>query len=267
MSEKAELPRPKVGLQWPAVPTDPLLPLLDLPGVAEAAADARDAVDRLLGHRVLRRASARVSGESALRGARASAALEGALYPLEQVRAGAVQNPVLRGAMRVHGELGSLVETWPRAPRQVLARLHLLAAAGIVDEPLLGRPAQSTAVSVRLGELAALLTADRDPRVPAVVLAAVVQAELLTMAAFAGPNGVVARAAFRLTAISRGLDPKAVLVPEVGHLELAEEYRAAADGYAAGSAEGVAVWLRHCCAAVRLGAREGLAICEGVLRG
>ncbi|PZA18973.1 oxidoreductase, partial [Modestobacter versicolor] len=42
---------------------DPLAPLLQLPGVAEAAEGARTAIDRLLGHKVLRRESAGVSAE------------------------------------------------------------------------------------------------------------------------------------------------------------------------------------------------------------
>ena len=61
------------GAARPARPAglDPLAPLLDLPNVREAADGARSAVDRLLGHRVLRRESAGVSTESALRGAAA----------------------------------------------------------------------------------------------------------------------------------------------------------------------------------------------------
>jgi hypothetical protein len=79
---------------------------------------------------------------------------------------------------------------------------------------------------------------------------------------------VVARAAARLTGISRGLDPKAVSVPEVGFVELGREaYRDALAGYASGSPEGVAAWLVHCCRATEHGAVEGLAIAEAILRG
>jgi hypothetical protein len=242
------------------VTVDPLAPLLDLPEIADAAAAARDAVDRLLGHRALRRTSGPVSAESVLRGARASAALEGAEYDLDEVRAGTVTDPVVQGALRVGGGLGQLRDTWERAPRQVLAKLHVLAAAGIVEEPALGRPAPGPEVAERLDALARLVAGGTS--VPAVIVAAVVHGELLTTAPFAGPNGVVARAAARLTLVTRGLDVKAVSVPESGHLARSPEYVGAANAYATGTPDGVRAWLKHCCAAVALGADEGLSICE-----
>ena len=58
-----------------------------------------------------------------------AAALEGVDVPLADLRAGEVADPVVQGALRVSAGLGSMVETWSRAPGQVLARLHLLAAA------------------------------------------------------------------------------------------------------------------------------------------
>ncbi|MEP6695815.1 MAG: oxidoreductase [Pseudonocardiales bacterium] len=240
---------------------DPLTALAGLPGIAAATAEARGAVDRLLAHRVLRRGSAAVSAESALRGARASAALEGTDVTLDVIRAGG-GGPVVRGALRASAEIGPLSDTWSLAPAQVLARLHMLAARDLVPPELLGRPATGREVVVRLQSLGELLTGRTTP--PALVVAAVVHGELLTLAPFAAANGVVARAAARLTLVTRGLDPKAVSVPEVGHAELAGQYVAAAQGYASGDVGG---WIRHCCAAVVLGAREGLAVCEAVLRG
>jgi len=246
------------------VSADPLAPLLELPGVRPAAEAARAAVDRLLGHRVLRRRSAEVSAESALRGARASAALDGADYPLDKVRHG-VDDPVLQGALRVSAELGRLAGTWERAPGQVLARLHVLAASGLVPADELGRPLADPEVSARLAGLAGLVAG--GTAAPAVLVAAVVHAELRVLVPFRTGSGVVARAAARLTTVSRGLDPKALAVPEAGHLELSADYDDALSGYAAGEPEGVARWLRHCCEATELGAREGLAICAAVLRG
>ncbi|GHE12120.1 oxidoreductase [Klenkia taihuensis] len=247
----------------PAGP-DPLAPLLDLPGVRDAAEAARTAVDRLLGHKVLRRESAGVSSESALRGARASAALEGVDVPLAQVRTGDVSEPTLQGALRVSVALGSMVETWDRAPGQVLARMHVLAAADLAPADDLGRP--SAQAGPRLGGVFALVTGATSA--PAVLVAAVVHGELAAVEPFAVGSGVVARAAGRLTGIARGLDPKAVSVPEVGFAELgAPAHAAALAGYRSGTPEGVAGWLVHCARATELGAREGLAICESLLRG
>jgi hypothetical protein len=243
---------------------DPLAPLLDLPGVREAAETARAAVDRLLRHKVLRRESAGVSTESALRGARASAALEGLDVPLADLRSGAVDDPVVQGALRVSAALGGMVETWPRAPGQVLARLHVLAAADLVDAAALGRPAPHA--GPRLSGLLSLVTGGTDA--PAVVVAALVHGELAALRPFGTSDGVVARAAGRLTGITRGLDPKAVSVPEVGFAELGRDaYAAALTGYASGGPDGVAGWLVHCCRATEHGAVEGLAICESLLRG
>jgi hypothetical protein len=243
---------------------DPLAPLLDLPGVVEAAEGARAAVDRLLGHKVLRRESAGVSAESALRGARASAALEGVDLPLAEVRAGAVEDPVVQGALRVSVGLGSMVDTWERAPGQVLARLHVLAATDLADRADLGRPTGQA--GPRLTGLFSVITGATS--VPAVVIAAVVHGELAALAPFGTQDGVVARAAGRLVGITRGLDPKAVSVPEVGFAELGRDaYADALAGYRSGATAGLAGWLVHCARATELGATEGLAICESLLRG
>jgi hypothetical protein len=243
---------------------DPLAPLLDLPGVGEAADAARATVDRLLRHKVLRRESAGVSTESALRGARASAALEGVDVPLADLRSGAVDDPVVQGALRVSAGLGGMVETWPRAPGQVLARLHVLAAADLADASSLGRPGPH--VGPRLSGLLSLVTG--GTAAPAVVIAALVHGEIAALRPFGTSDGVVARAAARLTGITRGLDPKAVSVPEVGFAELGREaYAEALAGYASGEPDGVARWLVHCCRATEHGAIESLAICESLLRG
>ena len=247
----------------PAAP-DPLAHLLDLPGVRDAADAARTGIDRLLAHRLMRNRSAEVSTESALRGARASAALEGVDVPLAELRAGAVDDPVVQGSLRVSAALGSMTQTWSRAPGQVLARLHVLAAADLVDRAALGRPAPHA--GPRLTGLLGLVQV--ETAVPAVLLAGLVHGELAALVPFGTADGVVARAAARLTGITRGLDPKAVSVPEVGFVELGSgAYAEALGGYSSGSAEGVAGWLVHCCRATEHGALEGLAIAEAILRG
>jgi hypothetical protein len=255
--------------------SDALAQVATLPGVADAVADARGAVDRLRGHRVLRRGSAVVTTESILRGARASAALEGADLPLEAVRRSVQEGAplpgpagaIIQGALRVTAESAPLLAAWERAPLQALARLHVLAAADLLPPEALGRPGtHGTEAAERLAALARLLVVPTSA--PAVVVAAVVHGELLAVAPFPVGNGLVARAAQRLVLVGRGLDPTAVSVPEVGHVELgAQEYAAVLRGYLAATPEGVSAWVVHCARAIALGAREGVAVCEAVQRG
>lgn len=241
--------------------------MTDLPGVAAAVEETRSAVDRLLGHRMLRRRSADVSAESALRGAWASAWLAGAQVSLDDVRSGAhVGQPLVQGALRCQAAIASLVDVWPRAPRQALARLHVLAGADLVpelvpDRDSLGRPAPSAAG--RLDMLASVLA---QTRIPAVLVAAVVHGEVLALDAFPPVSGLVARAAARLVLVDRGLDPKSLVVLEAGHKELGDQYPQALDAYREGTAEGLASWLRHCAAATIAGAREAIAISEAMGR-
>ncbi|MFD9689762.1 oxidoreductase [Kitasatospora sp. NPDC059146] len=123
--------------------TDPLAPLAQLPGVPDAVAEVRKAVDRLYGHRVMRRRAAEVTSESALRGARASAAVAGADWPLEEVRrrtdfSADAEARTVGAALRITAEAGQLLSVWRHSPLQVLARLHLLAVGD--TDPAAGRP-------------------------------------------------------------------------------------------------------------------------------
>ncbi|GGP12320.1 oxidoreductase [Nonomuraea glycinis] len=267
--------------------TDPLAAIAQLPGVAEAVDTAREAVDRLYRHRVLRRASPAVSTESSLRGARASAAIEGVDVPLEALRRDEVHDPVVQGALRASAELGRLGSTWRQSPRQVLARLHTVAAAGLADEPDLGRPRAvpdepdlgrpravpdplglgpapaAEEAAARLESLFTLLSA--PTKAPALVLAAVVHAELAVLRPFGTADGVVARAAERLTLVEYGLDPKSLVAVEVGHLD--QPYAEGLRAYLTGTPEGVSQWIQQCASAVTLGVRETAAICEAMQRG
>jgi hypothetical protein len=230
---------------------DPLAPLVDLAGVREAVASARDRADAAMRHRALRRQGGQVAAEVSLRSAVASAALEGYVYEREAVRAGTVTDPVVQGALRVAGALGGLAERWSTAPRQVLARVHMLAARDVVDSSSLGRPDAS---GPRLDTLMDLVAGGSD--VAPLVLAAVVHGELLTLRPFAGPSGVVARAAARLTLVASGFDPRGLLAVEVGHLAREPEYVGAANAFATGTPDGLRAWLRHYAAAVEVAALD-----------
>jgi Fic family protein len=242
------------------VHVDPLAPLLDLADVAPALAEAREHVDTAMRHRALRRHGGQVAAEASLRAAVASAALEGHAYDLADVRDGTTTDPVVQGALRVAEGIGGLVDLWPRAPRQVLAKLHVLAARGVVPADDLGRLISG---ADRIGALSTLVAG--NDRTPPLLLAAIVHAELITLRPFAGPAGLVARAAARITLINRGFDPRGLVAVELGHLSREPEYVGSAGAYATGTPDGVRSWLRHYAAAVSAAADEITVIGDEVL--
>lgn len=242
--------------------SDPLAPLLELPGVDDAAEAARVALGRVHRHRTNVRKWPLTAAESAVRGARSSSALDGGGTDLD----GGDHDPVLAGALRtgqaLEGGSTGLVGVWRRAPLQALARLHALAAAGLADEQRLGRPRPEPDIASRLDLLAQLVTGASS--VPAAVLAGIAHGEVLTLAPFGSADGVVARAVSRLVTIASGLDPHGLGVPEVFWLRRSQEYRAAAAEFAGGRPEGVGRWLVLSCRALEDGAREALSIAEAM---
>jgi len=272
---------------------DPLAPLAELPGVAAAGEEAREALGRVHRHRTNLRGWPTTAAEASLRAARASSVLDGGSLQLSGGRAiaGSVgggdlpgpqspacagahargplrggPDPVLAGALRVsealEGGATSLVGVWQRAPLQAIARLHALAAADLADDDRLGRPRGDADVGRRMALLADIVTG--GTQVPAPVLAAVVHGELLTLAPFGTADGVVARAVSRLVTIATGLDPHGLGVPEVYWMRHSGDYRAAARGFSSGTPDGLAAWLVLCARALHAGAREALAIAQAV---
>ncbi len=226
-------------------------------------AAARDACDSLLRDRGLRRIRPEVTTESLLRGAAASAALEGSRYDVEALRAGAGDATAF-AAVRLSAQLLGVLSIWRRAPVQALARLHAVAGAGALPPEQLGRPVSSPAAH-RLTSLARTVT-DSAAAVesgPAMVVAAVVHAEIATAAAFASHNGLVARAAERLVLVASGVDPAAVTIPERGHLLRRDEHGAALQAYAGGEPAGVRRWLLHAAGAYTDGAEAAGELLRG----
>ncbi len=229
---------------------DPLAWLADLEGVPSACAAARDGIDVMLRDRGLRRTSPEMTAESLLRGAHASGVLEGSASSLEDVRRGA-GDEVAQGAVRISTELLGLVPVLGHAPGQAFARLHALAAAGSLPAERLGRPRDAAAAD-RLQAVGRLVLAETS--VPALLVAAVVHADLATAAPFGSHNGLVARAAERLILVARGLDEKSLVVPEAGHLALRPAYESNLRGYRDGGSAGVHAWLLYAAEAFSAGA-------------
>jgi hypothetical protein len=251
-----------------AAVTDPLAPLAELPGVAAAGEEAREALGRAHRHRTNLRGWPATAAEASLRAARASSVLDGGSLQLSE-DGGA--DPVLAGALRVsealEGGATSLIGVWQRAPLQAIARLHALAAADLAADDRLGRPRGDAEVGRRLALLADIVTGGTGPTrsrgVPAPVLAAVVHGELLTLEPFGTADGVVARAVSRLVTIASGLDPHGLGVPEVYWMRHSGDYRSAARGFSSGTPDGLAAWLVLSARALHAGAREALSIAQG----
>ncbi len=263
-----------------------------LPEVAQARDRAREACAELRWHRALRLRSAEAGAESRVRGAHASAALEGAPADLAWIRdrmRGAQSWPadvdpvqaVLRGAVQATAEAERLVPLLSTAPLQVLARLHVAAAASLLPADQLGRPRREDETCRELTALGppppARFLRDRLRGVVDVVLAApgsalvaaaVVHAELALLRPFVAGNGIVVRALERALLRSSGLDPTGVTVVEAGHLRPGgTAYLGALAAYATGSPDGVSTWIVHCGQAVVTGAEEGRAVADAVLAG
>jgi hypothetical protein len=213
-------------------------------------AATRDGIDALLRDRGLRRTAPSLTAESLLRGAHASAVLEGSRSSLDEVRDGSGDQSAA-ASVRLSTELLGLLPTLSRSPLQVLARLHTLAGKGITAEDDLGRPRDAVAAD-RLRGLAGVLTGATSA--PALVVAAVVHGELAASAPFVSHNGLVARAAERLVLVARGVDEKSLLVPEAGHLLLRRQYESNLRGYRDGGPAGVHSWLLYAAEAYTKGA-------------
>jgi hypothetical protein len=274
--------------------------LVDLPGVREVADRAREAGTRLRFHEALRRRIPEAGAESRVRGARASAALDGADLPIELVRelmSGARPWPddldpgvaTLKGAVAATAETERAVRLVHTAPLQALATLHVAAASPLVGSgstDTLGRPRVGdershefvdlgpaptpTVVASRLAALSELILAGASTanRIPAAVISSIVHAEIVSIRPFVHGNGLVARAMERVLVQALGLDPTGVAVPEAGHVANGgPAYLGALTAYGTGSASGVGLWLTQAGEALVSGVAEGERISDAVRAG
>ena len=230
--------------------TDPLTWLVDLEGVPSAYAGTRDGIDAMLRDRGLRRTSPELTAESLLRGAHASAVLEGSSSTLEEVRAGEADE-IAADAVRLSASMLALAPLLKTAPLQAIARLHTVVASSALPPDQLGRP-RDAASADRLRGVAELLLA--DSAAPALLVAAVAHADVATAAPFASHNGIVARALERLVLVSRGVDSKSLVVPEAGHLALRAAYESNLRAYNEGGPSGVHAWALYGAEAFAAGA-------------
>ena len=271
-----------------------LASVVDLPGVRERADAAREACTRLRFHEALRRRIPEASAESRVRGAHASAGLDGANLPLAAVRehmSGARPWPddaepePARRQGRGRGDRRERAGRGPRAdgaaagPRTTARRRGVGGGRGRPAGPAetgtescdefvdLGPSARPSVVSVRLAGLAEMIAAvsAAPNRVPAVVVSSLVHAEIVSIRPFVHGNGLVARAMERALVQALGLDPTGVAVPEAGHVAGGgPAYLGALTAYASGSPAGVGLWLGQAADAMVAAAAEGERVCDAV---
>ena len=230
--------------------TDPLAWLTDLDGVRSAYAGTRDGIDVMLRDRGLRRTTPELTGESLLRGAHASAVLEGSSASLEQARAGEADE-IAADAVRLSASMLALAPLLKTAPLQAIARLHTVVASSALSADELGRP-RDAASADRLRGVSELLLSGTSA--PALLVAAIVHADVATAAPFASHNGIVARALERLVLVSRGVDAKSLVVPEAGHMAHRAAYESNLRGYSEGGPSGVHSWALYGAEAFAAGA-------------
>lgn len=107
--------------------------LRESPEIDASVEDVRSAITALRRHPANRTGWARTAAVASLRAARASAALDGAPLRMDP-DALVVTEPLVAGALRVASSLAAMARVWPRSPLQMLARLHTLAAADLVEQ-------------------------------------------------------------------------------------------------------------------------------------
>ncbi|WP_228266479.1 Fic family protein [Ornithinimicrobium ciconiae] len=278
---------------------DQVRSLLGLPGVGDAVDGAREACTQLRWHQALRRRIPEAAAESRVRGATATALLEGSepagsegtVRLVRDLVRGAATWPVdpdpvervLKASVQVTSATESATSAALASPAQLLARLHVAAAADLLPPDQVGRPRRSGEDSSEFGDLGPAVPAEEVPQRleliydllgalraggSALVVAGLVHAELVSVRPFVTGNGLVARALERVVHRVGGLDPTGVAVPELGHSQkVGADYRGALTAYGQGGTAGVRLWLLHCADAAATGAQAGELIADAVLAG
>lgn len=265
----------------------------------EAIEEARAACTELRWHQALRRRIPEAAAESRVRGATATALLEGSepagsegtVVLVRDLMRGAAPWPtepdpierVLKAAVQVTAATESAGASSLASPAQLLARLHVAATADLLPPAQVGRPRRPGEECPEFADLGPALPAEELPArlhalaellrsvqagTSALAVASLVHAELVTVRPFVTGNGLVARALERIVHRVGGLDPTGVAVPELGHSQnVGADYRGALTAYSEGGLEGVRLWLLHCAEAAVTGAGAGMVIADSVLAG
>ncbi len=231
----------------------------EIPDVGlQALTVAREEIDQVLWRRDIRAAAAEVARASRIMGGRASAHLDGA--DLAQPEDSAMGR-VLTAALAVTTMVPDQVDTWARAPGQVVAQMHAVVARVLM--PVLmpdddaGRPRSTDEADdpLLLGDVPTVAALGERLRawmqwwsgsardLPALAVAAITHAEVMVWRPFTHGTSLIARALPRVVMAERGVDPALFTVPEEGMLAGGRPaYRNALIAYREGDLENYLVW-------------------------
>ena len=287
----------------PQAVIEALAALAGQPRVRQAQEALREASAELRWNEALRRRWREARSESCVRGAVASAAVEGAVVPASLLRE-CVASGSLSRAVTGDASLDAAAGLWraqtrvtqwmaplrgnqrptPPPAAALLATLHRdvtgpLAAGGRLPLTEVGA-ARLEEQAAREGgpgpaphgeELsqrrAALMELLEIEGAPALVRCAVVHAEMVCARPFTAGNAAVGRLLLRYLATRDGLEPTGVAVPDLYAARAPGAYAQALAAYATGSLEGVVSWIVWQAEALLLGIQEAQAVCRAVQAG
>ena len=283
----------------PQAVIEALAALAGQPRVRQAQEALREASAELRWNEALRRRWREARSESCVRGAVASAAVEGAVVPASLLRE-CVASGSLSRAVTGDASLDAAAGLWraqtrvtqwmaplrgnqrptPPPAAALLATLHRdvtgpLAAGGrlplaevgaarLAEPGARGAAPHGEELSQRRAALMELLEIEGAP---ALVRCAVVHAEMVCARPFTAGNAAVGRLLVRYLATRDGLEPTGVAVPDLYAARAPGAYAQALAAYATGSLEGVVSWIVWQAEALLLGIQEAQAVCRAVQAG
>lgn len=243
---------------------DPLSQLLTNDRIAQVTNAALKSIDELNWNRSVRNnpelvpLARRVSGY-------ASAAIEGAAMPADprQDPDDSPMGKLSNAALGITAETDFQLSTFLKTPLQTLARLHSFIdnsenrgrprTDNQVEDPLhIGEPLDYTKIEARLDSLVELIT---KSKAPAVLLSAIVHAEIAVISPFNRGSQMIARAASRLVLQSKNVDQLKLVMPEYGFYKIGRNpYAKALIAYQTGTLAGVTDWIDLHSQAIHIGA-------------
>ena len=246
---------------------EPLLQLLDVNPIADAVKSALKSIDELNWNRSYRNRTELVPMARRV-GAYASAAIEGAAMPADPNH-----NPddspmgiLSQSALGVTAEVEFQLKTFLKTPYQSWARLHSFIELGddrgrprtnndVVDSLHIGQPIDSTLIESRMNDLVSLV---QNSKAPAVLIAAILHAELATISPFAKGSQMIARATSRMYLQAKQIDQLQLVMPEYGFYKIGRaKYARALIAYKTGTIAGVTEWVQIHSNALEIGATSG----------